>query len=49
MPYGVPVATVSINNSKNAALLAVKMLASSDKKLLEKVIKFQQKIKRVYE
>jgi 5-(carboxyamino)imidazole ribonucleotide mutase len=46
MPYGVPVATVSINNAKNAALLAVKMLASSDKKMLEKVIKFQNKIKK---
>jgi 5-(carboxyamino)imidazole ribonucleotide mutase len=40
------VATVSINNAKNAALLAAKMLASSDKKMLDKVIKFQNKIKK---
>lgn len=46
MPYGVPVATVSIGNAKNAALLAVKILASSDKKMLDKVIKFQNKIKK---
>lgn len=46
MPYGVPVATVSINNARNAALLAAKMLASSDKKMLDKVIKFQNKIKK---
>ncbi|MBK8549755.1 MAG: 5-(carboxyamino)imidazole ribonucleotide mutase [Ignavibacteria bacterium] len=36
MPYGVPVATVAINNSKNAALLAVEILATSDKKYWKK-------------
>ncbi len=46
MPYGVPVATVAINNAKNAALLAVKMLASSDKKLLAKMLKFMDEIKK---
>lgn len=46
MPYGVPVATVSINNSKNAALLAIKILATSNKKILDKMIKFMNKIKR---
>lgn len=46
MPYGVPVATVAINNSKNAALLALEMLAASDKKILEKIIKFKEKIKK---
>ena len=30
MPRGCPVATVGINNSTNAALLAVKILGSSD-------------------
>jgi 5-(carboxyamino)imidazole ribonucleotide mutase len=46
MPYGVPVATVAIYNARNAALLAVKILSTSDKKLLEKVIKFKDKIKK---
>jgi 5-(carboxyamino)imidazole ribonucleotide mutase len=46
MPFGVPVATVAINNAKNAALLAIKILATSDKKLLDKVIKFKEKIKK---
>ncbi len=46
MPYGVPVATVAINNSKNASLLAAEILAISDKKILEKVIKFKNKIKK---
>ena len=46
MPYGVPVATVAINNARNAALLAVEILATSDKKLLSKVIKFKNDIKK---
>lgn len=45
MPYGVPVATVAINNARNAALLAVEILGTSDKKLLSKVIKFKRDIK----
>ncbi|HRE40771.1 MAG TPA: 5-(carboxyamino)imidazole ribonucleotide mutase [Ignavibacteria bacterium] len=46
MPYGVPVATVAINNAKNAGLLAVEMLAISDKKLMTKYIKFKNRIKK---
>lgn len=46
MPYGVPVATVGINNAKNAALLAIQILGTSDKKILNKVIKFKDKIKK---
>lgn len=44
MPYGVPVATVAINNAKNAALLAVEILGTSDKNILDKVIRFKKKI-----
>ena len=33
MPPGIPVATVGINASKNAGLLAVQILALSDKNL----------------
>ncbi len=36
MPGGVPVATVGIDNGKNAALLAVRILALSDEKLRKK-------------
>ncbi len=46
MPFGVPVATVAINNAKNAGLLAVSILSTSDKKLLEKMIQFKNKIKK---
>ena len=35
MPKGVPVATVGIDNSTNAALLAIKILALTDAELLE--------------
>ena len=36
MPAGVPVATVSIDGAKNAGLLALKILGTSDSKLLAK-------------
>jgi len=39
MPSGVPVATVGIDNAKNAAHLAVRMLALSDAKLAAKLNK----------
>ena len=33
MPSGIPVATVAVNGAKNAAVLAVQMLALSDEEL----------------
>ena len=47
MPAGVPVATVSIGNARNAGLLAVRMLAAHDLKLLEKMLAFQDKLAEV--
>ena len=44
MPYGVPVATVAINNSRNAALLAAEILAVSDKNIRNKILKFKNNI-----
>lgn len=48
MPSGIPVATVGINNAKNAALLAVQMLALSDNdlaaKLKEERVKMEQEV-----
>jgi 5-(carboxyamino)imidazole ribonucleotide mutase len=41
MPAGVPVATVSIAGARNAGLLAVRMLASFDPELAEKMVDFQ--------
>ena len=37
MPSGIPVATVAINGGLNAGILAAKILATSDEKLLEKL------------
>ncbi|QWC84010.1 5-(carboxyamino)imidazole ribonucleotide mutase [Nocardioidaceae bacterium] len=41
MPAGVPVATVSIGNARNAGLLAVRILAASDPALRERMVAFQ--------
>lgn len=43
MPTGVPVATVGIDGAKNAALLAVEILALSDKKLNERLAEYRRK------
>lgn len=44
MPSGVPVATVAINGSENAALLAVQMLAISDETLAQKLREHKEKM-----
>src|SRR3970282_458107 len=38
MPPGVPVATVAIGGAKNAALLAIQIIAISDQSILQRVI-----------
>lgn len=45
MPSGIPVATTAINGALNAGLLAVKMLALSDEKLMDKLIAYQEELK----
>jgi phosphoribosylaminoimidazole carboxylase len=45
MPRGVPVATVGINNSINAALLAVRILGAFDKELQKKVEDYAREAK----
>jgi 5-(carboxyamino)imidazole ribonucleotide mutase len=42
MPAGVPVATVSIGGARNAGLLAVRILATSDPALVERMAAFQR-------
>lgn len=44
MPAGIPVATVGIDNARNAALLAVQMLALCDASLMQKLREFRQKL-----
>ncbi|MEV0156699.1 5-(carboxyamino)imidazole ribonucleotide mutase [Micromonospora sp. NPDC050686] len=41
MPAGVPVATVSIGNARNAGLLAVRILAAADPELLDRMTAYQ--------
>lgn len=45
MPPGIPVATVGINGAKNAGLLAVQILATSDPELAKKLHSFRTKQK----
>lgn len=44
MPAGVPVATVAINQAKNAGLLAVQILAVCDMRLQSNLIKYKEKL-----
>ena len=44
MPAGIPVATVGIDNARNAALLAIQILALSDEPLMAALIDFRQKL-----
>ena len=46
MPSGIPVATVAINGGANAGLLAAKILATSDAKLLEKLKAYSESLKK---
>lgn len=42
MPSGIPVATVAIDGAKNAALLAIEILALNDKPLHDKLVEFRR-------
>ena len=45
MPSGIPVATVAINGGANAGILAAKILATSDAKLLAKLKSYSEEMK----
>lgn len=45
MPAGVPVATVAINNAKNAGLLAIQILGTHDNRLAEELQQYKEKLK----
>ncbi len=44
MPGGVPVATVALNGSKNAGLLAAQILSTGNKKLVTKMLNYKNKM-----
>lgn len=45
MPAGVPVATMAIDGAKNAALMAIRILGSSDSDLLAKMDEYRSELK----
>jgi len=45
MPGGVPVATVALNGSKNAGILAAKIIGISDPKILKNILKYKEGLK----
>ncbi|HEY8270554.1 MAG TPA: 5-(carboxyamino)imidazole ribonucleotide mutase [Pseudobdellovibrionaceae bacterium] len=45
MPEGIPVATVAIGNSGNAALLAVQILAIQDSELAKRLLKYKENLR----
>jgi 5-(carboxyamino)imidazole ribonucleotide mutase len=47
MPVGVPVAAVAIGNARNAALLAVRILASSDERLATAMLDYQSSLREL--
>jgi len=49
MPAGVPVATVSIDGAKNAGLLALKILGTSDEAIMEKLDSYREQMKHLVE
>ena len=46
MPPGIPVATVGINGSKNAALLAVSILSISDDEIHSKLKDYRKRMEK---
>ena len=44
MPGGVPVATVALNGAKNAGILAVEIIGSSDSNILDKIIEYKKQL-----
>jgi 5-(carboxyamino)imidazole ribonucleotide mutase len=45
MPAGVPVATVALNGSKNAGILAAQIIGSHDATVLQKIIAYKEGLK----
>jgi 5-(carboxyamino)imidazole ribonucleotide mutase len=49
MPAGIPVATVAVGGARNAGLLAVRILATTDPALQQKVLAFQEGLRQAAE
>ena len=46
MPPGIPVATVGVNASQNAAILAAQIIATGDKSIMKEIIKYKESLKK---
>ncbi|MBO4282675.1 MAG: 5-(carboxyamino)imidazole ribonucleotide mutase [Bacteroidales bacterium] len=46
MPSGIPVATVALNGAKNAAILAMEMIATGDEALYQRLLAFKESLKQ---
>ena len=46
MPPGIPVATVGINGSQNAGILAAQIIATGDKTVMAEVVKYKESLKK---
>ena len=44
MPGGVPVATVALDGAKNAGILAVEIIGSSDSNILNRIIEYKKQL-----
>ena len=49
MPPGIPVATVGVNASLNAAILAVEMLSLADEELAARLASYKENLKKKIE
>ena len=45
MPPGIPVATVAVNGSLNAGILAAQMIATGDSEIFDKTVKYKENLK----
>ena len=45
MPGGIPVATVALDGAKNAGILAAKIIASSDPKVIDTILSYMEGMK----
>ncbi|MCU0472082.1 MAG: 5-(carboxyamino)imidazole ribonucleotide mutase [Bacteroidales bacterium] len=46
MPPGIPVATVGVNASQNAGILAAQIIGAGDKAVMQEVIKYKESLKK---
>lgn len=49
MPNGIPVATVALNASKNAGILAAQILSTSDEQITQNLIAYKEALKKKVE